>query len=217
MARIQLSSNDTAITMNRDDRISPVMCGERYTGKNVSTAINVAPNSGMAVVPTADSMAGRLRMPRCMFTNAASYTTIALSTSIPMAIIMAASDIRCRAISVAHMYINVPKIEKTSPLPISMPFFIPMNRSSTPATVITDIIRFSTKPSLASADSCPWSYIVCRLYPSGSVCLASSMYAATRSDISTTLPSATVGMAVTFAYMSYLAKPDVGSVSSHNR
>lgn len=148
MARIQLSSNDTAITMNRDDRISPVMCGERYTGKNVSTAINVAPNSGMAVVPTADSMAGRLRMPRCMFTNAASYTTIALSTSIPMAIIMAASDIRCRAIPVAHMYINVPKIEKISPLPISMPFFIPMNRSSTPATVITDIIRFSTKPSL---------------------------------------------------------------------
>ena len=43
-------------------------------------------------------MATRLRIPRCILTNAESDTTMALSTSIPIAIIIAASDIRCKAI-----------------------------------------------------------------------------------------------------------------------
>ena len=103
MASTQLSSKDTAITINSDERISPVICGERYTGKKVSTAISVAPRRGMAVLDTAFSMATRFLIPRCILTKAASYTTMALSTNIPIAMMMAASDIRCRAIPVACM------------------------------------------------------------------------------------------------------------------
>lgn len=49
------------------------------------------------------------------------------------------------------------KMEKTSPLPIRMPFFTPMKKSSTATTVTTEIIRFRINPRLATADSYPWS------------------------------------------------------------
>lgn len=58
---------------------------------------------GMAVDETAESMATRFRISRCMLTKAASYTTMALPTSIPMAMMMAAGDMRCKAIPVACM------------------------------------------------------------------------------------------------------------------
>ena len=119
--------------------------------------MTVAASSGMAVEEQARRIATRLRMPRCMFTSAASDTTMALSTSMPIAMMIAASDIRCRAIPCMCITISVAKMEKTSPLPIRMPFFTPMKKSSTATTVTTEIIRFRINPRLATADSYPWS------------------------------------------------------------
>ncbi len=47
-ANIQLSNRETASTMNRSRIYHPAVSG-RYTGKNASMAIRVAPNSGIAV------------------------------------------------------------------------------------------------------------------------------------------------------------------------
>ena len=87
-------------------------------GKNVRIAIAVAASRGRAVDEQALMIAIRLRMPRCIFTKAESDTTMALSTNIPIAMMIAARDIRCKAIPLANMTIKVAKIEKTNPLPI---------------------------------------------------------------------------------------------------
>ena len=63
-------------------------------GKKVKIAIIVAANNGNAVEEQARIMATRLRIPRCILTNAESDTTMALSTSIPMAMMIAANDMR---------------------------------------------------------------------------------------------------------------------------
>ena len=120
-------------------------------------AITVAASSGRAVEEQALRMATRLRMPRCMATSAESETTMALSTSMPMAMMIAASDMRCRAIPSTCMTISVAKIEKISPLPISRPLRRPMKKSRMATTVSTEITRFQTKPRLATSDSWPWS------------------------------------------------------------
>ena len=44
----------------------------------------------------------RFRIPRCIFTSAESDTTMALSTNIPMAIIMAASDMLLQKLLLPH-------------------------------------------------------------------------------------------------------------------
>jgi len=106
----------------------------------------VAANSGNAVEEQARIIATRLRMPRCILTNAESDTTIALSTNIPIAIIMAASDIRCKAIPCVNITINVAKIENTKPLPIRIPFLNPIKNNRIATTVTTEIIRFRINP-----------------------------------------------------------------------
>ena len=100
-------------------------------------------------------MAIRLRIPRCIFTNAESDTTIALSTSIPMAMIIAAKDIRCKAIPSANITINVAKMENTNPLPINNPFLKPIKKSNIATTVNTETIRLTMNPRFATADSYP--------------------------------------------------------------
>ena len=91
-------------------------------------------------------MAMRLRIPRSILTNAESDTTMALSTSIPMAMMIAANDIRCRAIPEDIITISVAKMENTSPLPIRMPFLNPIKNSRMATTVTTEIIRFRINP-----------------------------------------------------------------------
>lgn len=63
-------------------------------GRNVNMAMIVAASNGRAVEEQARMMATRFLMPRCMFTSAESDTTMALSTSMPMAMMIAANDMR---------------------------------------------------------------------------------------------------------------------------
>ena len=116
-------------------------------------AITVAASRGSAVPEQAFMIATRFRIPFCMFTSAESDTTMALSTSIPMAMMMAASDIRCKAMPPVSITISVAKMENTSPLPTSNPFLNPMKKSNIATTVITEIIRLRIKPWLAMSDS----------------------------------------------------------------
>ena len=117
--------------------------------------MTVAANKGRAVPEHAFMMDTRFRIPRCIFTSAESDTTMALSTSIPMAMIMAASDMRCKAIPPASITISVANMENTNPLPTSKPFLKPMKKSRIATTVITETIRLMIKPWLAMADSWP--------------------------------------------------------------
>ena len=63
--------------------------------------MTVAASRGIAVPDTAFIMALRLRIPRSIFIRAESNITMALSTSIPIAIMIAARDMRCKAIPLA--------------------------------------------------------------------------------------------------------------------
>lgn len=99
-------------------------------GKNVRIAIAVAASRGRAVDEQALMIAIRLRMPRCIFTKAESDTTMALSTNIPIAMMIAARDIRCKSDPVGlNMTIKVAKIEKTNPLPDKRPFLKPIKNN----------------------------------------------------------------------------------------
>ena len=108
--------------------------------------MTVAANRGKAVAEHAFMMDVRFRIPRCIFTSAESETTMALSTSIPIAMMMAANDIRCRAIPPASITISVAKMENTNPLPTNKPFLKPIKKSRMATTVITDTIRLIIKP-----------------------------------------------------------------------
>ena len=138
-------------------------------GKNVRIAIAVAASRGRAVDEQALMIAIRLRMPRCIFTKAESDTTMALSTNIPIAMMIAARDIRCKAIPLANMTIKVAKIEKTNPLPIKRPFLKPIKNNKIATTVTTEMIKFKINPWLATADSYPWSYMEVSAKPLGMV------------------------------------------------
>jgi len=108
--------------------------------------MTVAANKGNEVEEQARNMATRFRIPRCILTNAESETTMALSTNIPIAMIMAASDIRCKAIPCESITIKVAKMENTNPLPIRIPFLNPIKNNRIATTVTTDIIRFRINP-----------------------------------------------------------------------
>ena len=138
-------------------------------GKNVRIAIAVAASRGRAVDEQALMIAIRLRMSRCIFTKEESDTTMALSTNIPIAMMIAARDIRCKAIPLANMTIKVAKIEKTNPLPIKRPFLKPIKNNKIATTVTTEMIKFKINPWLATADSYPWSYMEVSSKPLGMV------------------------------------------------
>jgi hypothetical protein len=94
---------------------------------------------------------------------------MALSTNIPIAMMIAARDIRCKAIPLANMTIKVAKIEKTNPLPIKRPFLKPIKNNKIATTVTTEMIKFKINPWLATADSYPWSYMEVSSKPLGMV------------------------------------------------
>ena len=121
-------------------------------GKNVRTAIAVAASRGRAVDEQALMIAIRLRMPRCIFTKAESDTTMALSTNIPIAMMIAARDIRCKAIPLANMTIKVAKIENQSATD-QKAVLKPIKNNKIATTVTTEMIKFKINPWLATADS----------------------------------------------------------------
>jgi hypothetical protein len=86
---IQLSSSEISMTRNSERVYSPVLSGEKPIGTKARTAMKVAPSKGMAVCWVISLAALMRSMPREIRTRMPSVTTIALSTSMPSAMISA--------------------------------------------------------------------------------------------------------------------------------
>ena len=75
---------------------------------------------------------------------------MALSTSIPIAIIKAASDVRFNPTPINCMISIVPPIEKINEEPISNPARVPITSKIIKITITTDSTKFNKKPLFAS-------------------------------------------------------------------
>ena len=103
----------------------------------------VAASSGKRVLATADTAESLGVAPCLMRVIMPSVTTIALSTNIPIAIIIAPSEIRCSSIPSAAMMPMVPVTVSNSTAPTMIPARQPMKRHSAVMTVVTDAMRLT--------------------------------------------------------------------------
>ena len=101
--------------------------------------------------PVAPSIrAFRRFTPRAMAIWALSVTTMALSTSIPMAMMNPASEVRLSPTPKKDMMSSVPPIEKINEEPISNPARSPITSMMITITIRMDSIRLMINPLLAS-------------------------------------------------------------------
>ena len=149
-ANIQLSPSDMASTMNNGFTISATEEGARYRGRKEQMAMNVAPSSPHCGPVAPFIRAFRRSVPRAMAIWALSVTTIALSTSIPMAMMNPASEVRFSPTPRKDMMSSVPPMEKTSDEPISRPARMPITNMMITITIKMDSIRLMMNPLLAS-------------------------------------------------------------------
>ena len=149
-ANTQLSPSDMARTTNNGFTISATAEGARYKGKKEQMAMNVAPNSPHCgpVAPLISAL--RRSTPRAIAIWALSVTTMALSTSIPMAMINPANEVRFSPTPRKDMISIVPPIEKISDEPISTPARSPITSMMMTITIRIDSTRLIINPLLAS-------------------------------------------------------------------
>ena len=105
--------------------------------------MTVAARRGKRVVATAAMADSRGLRPCLIRVIIPSVTTIALSTSIPIAIIIAPSEIRCSSIPVAAITPMVPVTVSNNTAPTITPARQPINRHSAAMTVVMEAVRFS--------------------------------------------------------------------------
>ena len=144
----QLRSKEIMMTVNSDRVYSPVLSCEVPMAAKASTAMIVAPRSGHAVCLTTSSAALRLSMPCWKRINMPSTTTIALSTSMPSAIISAPSEIRSSSTPAMLIKMKLPQIVRNSTKPIRSPLRNPMKKSRTTMTIATAWSRLTTNPCI---------------------------------------------------------------------
>ncbi|MNQ87527.1 hypothetical protein D3C85_1027530 [compost metagenome] len=145
----QLSSNETVTTWNSERQNSPVASFEVPIAAKARIAIRVAPSSGQADCLTTVEAARSALSPFCMRMSTPSTTTMALSTSMPSAMINAPSEIRSSATPIGSRNRKEPAMVNSSTKPISSPLRRPMNSSRTATTMATASSRLSTKPEMA--------------------------------------------------------------------
>ncbi len=85
------------MTVKSDRQNSPVLSGDRPIAAKAMMATTVAPSSGVDVWPVTSRAASSASIPPLIRTNMPSMITIALSTSMPSAMISAPSEMRSRA------------------------------------------------------------------------------------------------------------------------
>ncbi len=141
----QLSSKEISSTQNKLPANSPVASDDKPIGAKAIMPITVAPSSGHWFCLTTLTAASTLLMPRRIPTIIPSAMTIALSTSMPSAIINAPRETRCRLISPRRIKMKVPSTVNNSTVPISKPLRKPMVSSNAIITMATASTRFSRK------------------------------------------------------------------------
>ncbi len=139
-------NNSAIITVqNREPAYSPVASGENPIGEKARKPTTVPPSSGHLVWFTMATEALAGDSPRCTLTSVPSTTTMALSTSIPSAMISAPSEIRCMSSPYNNMPNSVPAMVTNRMPPIRMPDRSPMNTSKVPTTITSASTTFITK------------------------------------------------------------------------
>ncbi len=156
MAVSQLRNSEYISTQNSDPANSPVESGDRPMGAKASTAMKVAPSNGHMVCLTIALAASSLVWPRCRPIKMPSVMTIALSTSMPRAMISAPSEMRWSSMSFCSIRMNVPLQVRNSTIPISTPLLMPMKNNSTTMTMATAAIRFFRKLATEISTSLGW-------------------------------------------------------------
>ena len=141
-ASTQLSSKDTASTMNRSRVYTPAVSGDRKMGRKAMMAISVA---GIAVWRPMAVIASMRFLPAFRSTSMPSTMTMALSTSIPIASTKAASDTRCMVPSAVYRNRNEPNTVTMRLMPMMIPLLKPMASIRITTTMMTDSIRLMTK------------------------------------------------------------------------
>ena len=119
--------------------------------------MTVAPSRGIWVLAAASSAAALLSRPRRIEICIPSATTMALSTSMPIAMISAPSEIRSISIENSAMKNSVPTTVSRSVDPTTTAARQPMKIPSTTTTMETDMARFTRKALEASSTTtCCW-------------------------------------------------------------
>ena len=142
--------------MNRSLTYTPAVSGERKTGRKARMAIKVAPRSGMAVLLPMEVIASMRGLPRFRSIRMPSIITMALSTSIPIARINAASDTRCMEPSIMPNNKNEPITVTIRLVPMITPLLKPMTSINIATTITTDSIRLMKKVARASVTRSGW-------------------------------------------------------------
>ena len=137
-ARIQLISNEIAITANSENRNSPVASGDNPIPENAMIPITVAPSRGNDVAVSVSAAASSADLPRAMPISMPSAITMALSTSIPMAMISAPRLIRSISMPKTDMKNSVENTVRPRVAPTTKPARQPMVSISAPMTMATD-------------------------------------------------------------------------------
>ena len=119
-------------------------------------AISVAPSSGIAVFRPMAVIASRRGFPSFRSIKMPSTITMALSTSIPMARMNAASDTRCIVPSAIPRIRNDPTTVTTRLMPMIIPLRKPIVSIRMATTITTDSIRFIRNVPSASLTRSGW-------------------------------------------------------------
>ena len=166
-ANNQLNSIEYKITQKSEPAYSPISLGDKPIALNARMPTRVPPNNGQSVALTTSLMACSRGSPCCSLTNTPSVTTMALSTSIPSAMMSAPSDMRCIAISSINIIISVPATVSSKTKPIIKPERSPIKNSSTKNTITTAAMRLSTKLSTEAFTDSDCMEIIFSSMPTG--------------------------------------------------
>ena len=186
------SSIEYRMTQNSEPAYSPMSVGDRPIALKARMPTAVPPSSGHIVARTTALAAVSAGSPFCIRTRMPSVTTMALSTSMPSAMMSAPSEMRCIAMPACHIAISVPATVSTSTMPMIRPLRSPMKISRTTTTMATAPARLATKLSTAARTESDWYDTTFRSMPTGRWPSSCASRCLTASPICTTLPPSTL-------------------------
>ena len=184
----QLSNSDTMITWKSERQNSPVESCEVPIAAKAMMAMMVAPSKGMADCLTTSMAASRAFFFFCKPTRMPSTTTMALSTSMPRAMMRAPSEMRSRATPMRSRNRKDPRMVMVSTAPMSKPLRAPMKKSNTTMTMATASSKLTTKPLMAILTASDCRETTPTLMPSGISERSSMSLASSASPMVITLP-----------------------------
>ena len=134
-ARIQEQRSVSVVTVNRLLQYSPTMDSARKIGRKAADVVSEDESRGVRSSLAESTAASTRPFPDAIWTIIDSDITIALSTSIPRAMIREASDIWCRLMPNADMKMKVINMAMGISVAIRKPVLSPRATSITTSTI----------------------------------------------------------------------------------